>query len=194
MRNDERPFYSTAFIILDSPFVMHPKDKSAPRIIKIHPTVFIAETATVIGDVTLGKESSVWFSAVLRGDAAPITIGEGTNVQDNAVIHVDEGLPTKIGKRVTIGHGAIVHAATVEDDVLIGMGCIILSGAQIGTNSIIAAGAVVREGMQVPPRSLVMGVPGKIVREVSEADIERIHNGAQSYIERAKNYWRGIYK
>lgn len=173
---------------------MHPKDKSAPRVIKIHPTVFIAETATVIGDVTIGKESSVWFSAVLRGDASPITIGEGSNVQDNAVIHVDQGGPTHIGNHVTIGHGAIVHAAEVEDEVLIGMGAVILSRARIGLHSIIAAGSVVPEGMQVPPRSLVMGVPGKIVRHVTEAEIERIHSATRNYIERAKNYWKGIYK
>lgn len=175
-------------------FPLHPKDKSAPRVIKIHPSVFIAETATVIGDVTIGKDSSVWYSAVLRGDAAPITIGEGTNVQDNAVIHVDVGEPTRIGKRVTIGHGAIVHAATVEDHVLIGMGAIILTGAKIGSQSIIAAGSVVPEGKQIPPRSLVMGVPGRVVRHVSDQEIAKIQAGADSYIERAKNYWRGIYK
>ncbi len=173
---------------------MHPKDKSAPRVIRIHPTVFIAETATVIGDVTIGKESSVWFSAVLRGDGAPITIGEGTNVQDNAVIHVDQGGPTNIGRHVTIGHGAIVHAAEVEDEVLIGMGAVILSRAKIGSHSIIAAGSVVPEGMQVPPRSLVMGVPGKVVRHVTDEEIERIHNATRNYIERARNYWKGIYK
>ncbi len=173
---------------------MHPKDKSAPRVIKIHPTVFIAETATVIGDVTIGKESSVWFSAVLRGDGAPITIDEGTNVQDNAVIHVDQGGPTNIGKHVTIGHGAIVHAAEVEDEVLIGMGAVILSRAKIGSHSIIAAGSVVPEGMQVPPRSLVMGVPGKVVRHVTDEEIERIRNATRNYIERARNYWKGIYK
>ncbi len=173
---------------------MHPKDKAAPRIVKIHPTVFIAETATVIGDVTMGKESSVWFSAVLRGDAAPITIGEGTNVQDNAVIHVDEGTPTIIGKRVTIGHGAIVHGATVQDEVLIGMGAIILSNAKIGTHSIIAAGSVVTEGAEIPPNSLVMGVPGKVVRHINDEELAKIEEGAKHYIERAKNYWKGIYK
>ncbi len=173
---------------------MHPRDRSAARVIKIHPTVFIAENSQVVGDVTIGKESSVWYNVTIRGDAAPITIGEGTNVQDNSVIHVDTDGPTRIGSRVTIGHGAIVHAATVADDVLIGMGAIILSGAQIGEFSIIGAGALVPEGMQVPPRSLVLGVPAKIIREVTEEEIARIHNGAQGYIERAKNYWRGIYK
>jgi carbonic anhydrase/acetyltransferase-like protein (isoleucine patch superfamily) len=173
---------------------MHPKDKAAPHVIKIHPTVFVAETATVIGDVTIGKDSSVWFSAVLRGDAAPITVGEGTNVQDNAVIHVDHQAPTHVGRRVTIGHGAIVHSATVEDHVLIGMGAIILSGAVIGSHSIIAAGSVVPEGREVPQRSLVMGVPGKVVRHVTEEEVRQIEEGAEHYVERARNYWRGIYK
>ncbi|MGB8648950.1 MAG: gamma carbonic anhydrase family protein [Anaerolineae bacterium] len=173
---------------------VHLKDKSTPRQFKIHPTAFIAETATVIGDVTIAKDSSVWFSAVLRGDAAPITVGEGTNVQDGAVLHVDEDVPCRIGNRVTIGHGAIVHGALVEDDVLIGLGAIVLNKAHIGSFSLIAAGALVPEGMEIPPRSLVMGVPGKIVRPVSDADMEHIQSGAQNYIERARNYWKGIYK
>jgi carbonic anhydrase/acetyltransferase-like protein (isoleucine patch superfamily) len=173
---------------------MHPKDKLAPRVIKIHPSVFIAETATVIGDVTIGKDSSVWFSAVLRGDAAPISIGDGTNVQDNAVIHVDQEAPTSIGRRVTIGHGAIVHSAKIDDHVLIGMGAIILSRAVIGTHSIIAAGSVVPEGREIPPRSLVMGVPGKVVRHVTDEEVAQIEGGAEHYVERARNYWRGIYK
>jgi carbonic anhydrase/acetyltransferase-like protein (isoleucine patch superfamily) len=173
---------------------MHPKERSVPRVIKIHPTVFVAETATVIGDVTIGKDSSVWFSAVLRGDAAPITVGEGTNLQDNSVIHVDQGAPTSIGKRVTIGHGAIVHAAKIDDHVIIGMGAIILSRAVIGSHSIIAAGSVVPEGREIPPRSLVMGVPGKVVRHVTEEEVAQIEEGAEHYIDRAKNYWRGVYK
>ena len=173
---------------------MHVRDKNAPRVFKIHPTVFIAETATVIGDVTIAKESSVWFSAVVRGDAEPITIGEETNIQDNCTIHVDDGYPTRIGNRATIGHGAIVHGAIVEDDVLIGIGALILSRTKIGSHSIIAAGAVITEGMEIPPNSLVMGVPGKIIRQVTDVEIERIHSGSRSYVERAKNYWKGIYK
>lgn len=173
---------------------MHPKDKAASRVIMIHPTVFIAETATVIGDVTIGKEASVWFGAVVRGDAAPIVIGEGSNVQDNVTIHVDTDTPVSIGKRVTIGHAAVVHGATVEDGVLIGIGAVVLNRARIGERSIIAAGTLVTEGTEVPPGSLVMGVPGKIVRQVNEDEIARIENGATTYIERAKNYWKGIYK
>ncbi len=160
----------------------------------IDPTAFIASTATVIGDATIAKEASVWFSAVVRADAEPIRIGEGSNVQDTAVLHVDPGFPCIIGARVTVGHGAIIHGATVEDDVLIGMGARILNGARIGSLSIVAAGALVPEGMQVPPRSLVMGIPGKVVRPVNDADIEKIKHGAVAYIERAKNYWKGIYR
>src|SRR5512142_474650 len=108
---------------------MHPLDKSSSRQFKIHPTVFMAETATVVGDATIGKDASVWFGAVVRADAEPIRIGEGSNVQDTAVLHVDPGFPCTIGARVTIGHGAIIHGATGEDDVLIGMGARILNHA-----------------------------------------------------------------
>ncbi len=173
---------------------MHPREKPAARPFKIHPTVFVAETATVVGDVTIARDSSVWFGAVLRGDDAPVTVGEGTNVQDNAVLHEDLDLPCTIGNRVTIGHGAIIHGATVEDDVLIGMGAIILNGARIGSWSIVGAGAVVPEGMQVPSRSLVLGVPARVTRPVRDEEIERIKHGSTVYIERARNYWKGIHK
>lgn len=174
---------------------MRPKDKNptaSPT--HIHPTVFIAETATIVGDVTIYQDASVWFGAVIRGDADKIVIGEGTNVQDGVVIHCDAGLPTTIGKRVVIGHRAVVHGARIADNVMIGIGAIVLNGAKIGEYSIVAAGALVPEGKEIPPRSLVMGVPGKVVREVTEQEIKRITDGAQTYIERAKNYWRGIYK
>ncbi len=167
---------------------------SAPRVFKIHPSVFIAETATVIGDVTIGRDSSVWFSAVVRGDSAPIMISEGTNIQDNAVIHVAAGMPAVVGAHVTIGHGAIVHAATVDDNVLIGMGAIILSGAFIGAFSIIGAGAVVAEGVEIPPSSVVMGIPGRVVRKVRDKEVFMIEEDAQRYIERARNYSKGIYE
>ncbi len=173
---------------------MHPRDKSAPRVIKIHPTVFIAETATVVGDVTLARDCSVWFSAVLRGDSAPIVVGEGSNIQDNATIHVDEGEPTVIGKRCTVAHGAIVHGAKIGDDVMIAMGAIVLGRAEIGDFSIIAAGSVVPEGKIIPPHSLVMGVPGKVVRHVTDEEVAEIERDAEHYMERARNYWRGIYK
>lgn len=173
---------------------MHPKPKSAPSPTRIHPTVFVAETATIVGDVTIYQDASVWFGAVIRGDADKIVIGEGTNVQDGVVIHCDANFPTTIGKRVVIGHRAVVHGATIADNVMIGIGAIVLNGARVSEYSIIAAGAIVTEGADIPPRSLVMGVPGKVVREVTEQEIKRITDGAQTYIDRAKNYWRGIYK
>ncbi len=160
---------------------------------KIDPSVFIAETARVVGDVSIGKESSVWFGTVIRGDSAPIVIGDATNVQDNAVIHVDSDAPTTIGDRVSIGHAAIVHGATVADDVLLGMGAIILNRARIGEYSIIAAGALVPEGIEIPPRSLVIGIPGKVVRQVNESEIVRIQRGAREYVQFAKNHRKGIY-
>lgn len=174
---------------------MHPRDKkpsTSPT--RIHPTVFVAETATIIGEVTIYPDASVWFGAVIRGDADKIVIGEGTNVQDGAIIHCDTNLPTTIGKRAVIGHRAVIHGATIADNVMIGIGAIVLNGAKVGEYSIIAAGSLVPEGKEIPPRSLVMGVPGKVVREVTQDEIKRITDGAQSYIDRAKNYWRGIYK
>ncbi|MFZ5624068.1 MAG: gamma carbonic anhydrase family protein, partial [Gemmatimonadota bacterium] len=114
----------------------------------IHSSAFIAPGAVVLGDVTIGRESSVWYTAVLRGDMAPITIGAETNLQDAVIVHVDEGVPCTIGSRVGVGHRAILHGCTVEDECLIGMGAIVLNGARIGTGSVVAAGAVVREGMQ----------------------------------------------
>ncbi|HEY9071122.1 MAG TPA: gamma carbonic anhydrase family protein [Candidatus Ozemobacteraceae bacterium] len=134
----------------------------------IDPTAFIAETAVLVGDVAIGPEASVWYGAVIRGDIHRIRIGAGSNIQDNAVVHVDaadragEGGETVIGASVTVGHGAIVHACRIGDGCMIGMGAVILSGAVIGAGSVIAAGAVVREGMQVPPNSLVVGIPGVV--------------------------------
>lgn len=131
-------------------------------------SAWVAPSADVRGDVTLGEHASVWYGCVLRGDIAPIRIGDETNVQDLTVVHVDRGTPTVIGSRVGIGHRAIVHGCEIEDDCLVGMGAVILSGARIGRGSVIAAGALVTEGREVPPGSLVMGMPGKVVREVDE--------------------------
>ena len=157
----------------------------------IHPTAFIHPAAFVCGDVTLGAGASVWPSAVIRADSAPITIGESTNVQDGVVIHVDPGLPCTIGARVTIGHRAIVHGATVADDCLIAMGAIVLNRVVIGTGSIIGAGAVCSEGMVVPPNSLVLGVPGRVVRSTDEALRGRIASGVEAYIALAKRHRMG---
>ena len=160
----------------------------------IHPTAFTAPTAVVIGDVTMGAESSVWYTTVLRGDVAPITVGSQSNIQDGTIVHVDEGFPCVIGKRVGVGHRAIIHGCTVEDDCLIGMGSILLNGAHIGTGSVVAAGAVVPEGMRVPPGSLVMGVPGRIVRQVDAELSGRIRETWEHYVVRAKEHREGKYK
>jgi carbonic anhydrase/acetyltransferase-like protein (isoleucine patch superfamily) len=148
-------------------------------------TQFIAPTATVIGAVSLGEGASVWYGASVRADLAPIVIGARSNVQDNASIHVDPGLPAIIGDDVTIGHNAVVHGATVGDGCLIGMGSIVLNRAVIGAGSLIAAGTVVREGMQVPPGSLVAGVPGKVLKTLSPAQQAHIRENAGVYIASA---------
>ena len=149
---------------------------------RIHESAFIHTAAVVIGNVTLGARASVWPTAVIRGDGDSITVGDESNVQDGAVLHVDPGLPVYVGNRVTIGHRAIVHGATIEDDCLIGMGAIVLNGARIGKGSVIGAGAVVREGMQVPAGSVVLGVPGKVVKEVGPDMAERMRANAQAYV------------
>ena len=143
---------------------------------------YLHPAAIVCGDVTLGDGASVWPTAVVRGDSAPIVIGAGTNVQDGAVIHVDAGVPCTIGDRVAIGHRAIVHGATVDDDCLIGMGAILLNRVHVGTGSIIGAGALCPEGMVVPPGSLVLGVPGRVVRQTTTAERERIARTVASYL------------
>src|SRR5919108_3723814 len=159
----------------------------------VHPTAFVAPTAAVMGDVVLEEESSVWYAAVVRGDMAPIRIGAQTNIQDGSVVHVDEGFPCTVGRRVGVGHRVILHGCTVEDECLIGMGSIVLNGARIGRGSVIAAGAVVPEGMQVPPGSLVMGVPGRIVRPVDAALAERIAATWRHYVQQAKVHSRGAF-
>lgn len=157
----------------------------------IHPTAFIHPSAIVLGDVTLGARVSVWPTAVVRGDSDSIVIGEDSNVQDGTVVHVDEGVPTRIGKRVAIGHRAIVHGATIEDDVLIGMGAILLNGSRIGTGSIVAAGAVVTEGKRIPENSLVIGVPGRIVRQTTQDERERIRRTVDAYLQLQEQHRSG---
>jgi carbonic anhydrase/acetyltransferase-like protein (isoleucine patch superfamily) len=148
----------------------------------IHETSFIHPAAHVIGDVTLGARVSIWPTAVLRGDSDSITVGEDSNIQDGSIVHVDPGLKCTIGKRVAVGHRAIVHGAVVEDDCLVGMGSILLNRVHVGTGSIIGAGAVCREGMVIPPNSLVLGVPGRIVRETTAEERERIARTVAAYI------------
>jgi carbonic anhydrase/acetyltransferase-like protein (isoleucine patch superfamily) len=153
--------------------------------------VFVAPTATVTGDVTLGEETGIWFGAVLRGDRDRIEIGAGSNVQDNAVVHTSRGFPARIGREVSVGHGAILHGCTIGDRVLVGMGAIVMNGAVVGEDTIIAAGAVVTEGTVIPPGSVVMGVPGKVVKEITPVQKENIRKNAGSFIELAKGYQHG---
>ena len=159
--------------------------RTAPR---IAPDAYIATDATVVANVEIGAEASVWHQAVLRGDVAPVVLGAQSNVQDGAVVHVADDLPAILGKLVTVGHKAIVHACTVEDEVLVGMGAIILDGARIGTRSIIGANATVKQGMVVPPGSLVLGTPAKIVRTLSEAEQDEIKMWALRYVRLSREY------
>ena len=154
----------------------------------IDKSVFIADGAKVIGDVEIGANSSVWFNAVIRADSDKVKIGENSNVQDNAVIHTSEGFGVQIGDNVTVGHGAIVHGCTVENNVMIGMGAIVLNGAVIGENSIIGAGTLVTQGKIIPAGSLAFGNPVKVVRELTDDEIKSITDNANSYVNEAKEY------
>lgn len=157
----------------------------------LDPSAFLASGAIVLGDVTLGKHASVWYYTVVRGDTERIVIGDATNLQDLTMVHADPGVPCLIGCRVTVGHRAILHGCVVEDDCMIGMGAILLNGVHIGTGSVVAAGAVLREGTIVPPGSLVVGVPGKVVRPVDEAMRARIDHGWRHYVEQAGRHRSG---
>lgn len=158
----------------------------------IDPAAYVAPNASVIGRVFLAAGSSVWFGTVLRGDIDEIRIGAGSNVQDNAVLHVDEGKPCHVGRCVTIGHGAIVHGCTVEDECLIGMGAVILSGARIGRGSLVGAGALVPEGREIPPGSLVVGVPARVARRLTAGEQEVIRAAAVRYRENARRFLREL--
>src|SRR6184192_519259 len=163
--------------------------KLGPR---IHPTAYVVPGATVIGDVTLMEESSVWCGAVLRGDINRIIIGPRSNVQDNAVVHLDTDYPTTVGELVTVGHSAIVHACKIDNEVLVGMGAIILDDAEVGARSIIGANALVTIGMKIPPGSLVLGSPAKVKRQLTLDEQKDIARWAWSYVETAKQF-RGFY-
>ncbi|MEU3892103.1 gamma carbonic anhydrase family protein [Streptomyces sp. NPDC029041] len=153
---------------------------------EIDETAFVAPTASVIGSVTLGAGASVWYGAVVRGDVEAISVGASSNVQDNCTLHADPGFPVTVGERVSIGHNAVVHGATVEDDCLIGMGATVLNGAVIGAGSLVAAQALVPQGMVVPPGSLVAGVPAKVRRELSEEEKQGVTLNGTMYAELAK--------
>ncbi|MBC7474445.1 MAG: gamma carbonic anhydrase family protein [Candidatus Sericytochromatia bacterium] len=154
----------------------------------IDTSVFIAPTSTLLGKVTIGKNSSIWFQSVLRGDVDEIIIGENTNIQDGSIIHCVNGFPTKVGNNVSLGHGVILHGCTIEDNVLIGMRATVLTGAVIGKNSLIAAGALVSENMIIPPNSLVVGIPAKVKKEISKYQFDLIEETAKNYVKYAIEY------
>jgi carbonic anhydrase/acetyltransferase-like protein (isoleucine patch superfamily) len=159
----------------------------------IHPSAFVHSSAIVCGNVTLGARVSVWATSVIRGDSDVIEIGEDSNIQDGTVVHVDSGVPTRIGNRVAVGHRAIIHGATISDDCLIAMGAILLNGVTVGSGSIVAAGAVCREGFEVPPNSLAMGVPARIVRPTTAEERTRIRLTVDAYLHLQKEHRAGKY-
>jgi len=150
--------------------------------------LFVAGNATVIGNVTVGKHVGIWFGAVIRADKDRIVIGDRSNIQDNCVVHTSKGFPVIIGNDVSVGHGAILHGCTIGSRVLVGMGAIIINGAMIGEGSIIGAGAVITEGKIIPANSVVIGVPGRIVRQTDQDQQQHILNNAVSYVELAREY------
>jgi carbonic anhydrase/acetyltransferase-like protein (isoleucine patch superfamily) len=167
---------------------MSDRHKDWPARLKLHPTAFVAPGATVVGEVTLGERASVWFGTVVRGDGAPITIGARSNLQDLTLVHVDEDAPTVVGDRVTVGHRAIIHGCTIEDDCLIGMGAIVLSRARIGAGSLVGAGALVTEDQVIPPGSLALGAPARVLGPVKDSHRAAIADGAKHYAELAQAY------
>ncbi|MBE6997611.1 MAG: gamma carbonic anhydrase family protein [Ruminococcaceae bacterium] len=156
---------------------------------QVSPEAFVADSAALIGDVTVGADSSVWFGAVLRGDNEPITVGRGTSIQDNAVLHTEKGHPLTIGDNVTVGHGAIVHCTSVGSNTLIGMGAIVLDGAVVGAHCIIGAGAVVKENAVVPDGTMMVGIPAKPVRALGEEQIAFL-DGQSPYVALSKEYMK----
>lgn len=156
--------------------------------LNVDPSVFIAPSAIVLGDVSIGQRSSIWFQCLLRGDSDQIIIGDDCNIQDGSILHVDEGSPIEIGNRVSFGHCVMAHGCTIDDDVLVGIRATILNGAKIGKNCLIAAGSMVLENAVIPPNSIVLGLPGKVVGEVSERHLMMIKYTYQHYVEAAQKY------
>ncbi|GIO55254.1 gamma carbonic anhydrase family protein [Paenibacillus sp. SSG-1] len=155
---------------------------------KIHPSVYVAEGAKIVGDVQIGQQSSVWFNAVLRGDMAPIVIGDRCNIQDGAVGHVNTDEPLILEDDVSVGHAAIVHGCTIGKGTLIGMGAIVLNGAEIGEYALIGAGSIVTENKKIPPYTLSLGSPARVVRELTEEDLRRMYRTTQNYVDKGKEY------
>ncbi|HTN73701.1 MAG TPA: gamma carbonic anhydrase family protein [Pirellulaceae bacterium] len=167
---------------------MSTRDQWRFRPEQISPSALLVPTAVVLGDVTIADEASVWFQAVIRGDTEQIRVGPRTNVQDLCLLHADPGYPCTLGEGVTLGHGAIVHGATIGDHCLIGMRAVVMNGASIGAGSIVGVGAVVTKGTVIPPGSLVLGMPGRVARAVEPRDLDRIRHAAEHYVAAAKEY------
>ena len=157
---------------------------------EVDQTVFIAPGAVVAGRVTIGANSSIWYNAVIRGDTDTVTIGSGTNIQDGAVLHVQEGFPLSIGDRVTVGHRVILHGCKVEDDAFIGMGAIVLNGAHVGAGAVVAAGALVLQGQRIPAGMLAMGHPAKVIRPLTAEELATFQRAATKYIKLADLHGR----
>ncbi len=157
---------------------------------QIHPTAFIAQGAIIVGDVSLAEESSVWFNSSLRGDTTPISIGARTNIQEGCIFHADPGFPAVVGHGVTVGHGALVHGATIDDNSLIGMRAVLLNGVVVGENCIVGAGSLLTQGKVFPSGSLILGSPGRVVRALTPAEIERNRGAAVEYVKRARAFMK----
>ena len=159
---------------------------------QVDSTAWIADSAQVMGHVTLGPDASVWFGCVLRGDTESMTIGEGSNIQDLTVMHADHGLPLTIGKHVTVGHKVMLHGCTIGDESLIGIGAVVLNGARIGKNCLVGAGSLVTEGKEFPDGSMIMGTPAKVVRQLTPEQIEGLRRSAAHYIDNARRHRAGL--
>ncbi len=166
-------------------------DERTPQVAE---TAWVADSAQVVGGVVLGPDSSVWPGVVIRGDSGPISVGEGSNIQDNSVLHTDEGVPLTIGKHVTVGHQVMLHGCTVGDESLIGIGAIVLNNARIGRNCLVGAGALVTEGKEFPDGSMIVGSPARVVRQLTPEQIEGLRRSAQHYMANARRYRAGLKK
>lgn len=166
-------------------------DEHTPQ---VHPTAFVADSAQVVGRVTLGEGSSVWFNTVIRADNEPMTIGAGSNIQDGSVLHSDTGFPLSVGERVTVGHQVVLHGCTVGDESLIGIGAVVLNGTKIGKHCLVGAGSLVTEGKEFPDGSMILGSPAKVVRQLTPEQIDGLRRSAQHYIANAQRFQAGLKK
>ena len=157
-------------------------------------SAWVADSAQVMGDVQLDENVSIWFNCTLRGDNDPITIGEGSNIQDGSVLHTDEGVPLTIGKRVTVGHMVMLHGCTIGDESLIGIGAIVLNGAKIGKNCLVGAGALVTEGKEFPDGSMILGSPARVVKQLTPEQMQGLRQSAQHYMDNARRFKAGLRK